>query len=120
MEMKFTLDEKTLDEGNYKKAKRLLDKMGIFKMTKLEKLADSFSNVRYLIHPDKENQDIGFIDFKYGDYCFKKNELGIKEIANTFYNKEDYIISVTTFDEGFHINIMDNFIRKIFDKIKTK
>jgi hypothetical protein len=100
--------------------KKIMEEIGLIKRTKLEKLADFFSNVRYNLHPDKENPDIGFIDFAYkfsGGYMFKEEKSKIEKVAEGFYNKDNYMVLVTTSDYGFSIIILDNFVKKAFKEV---
>jgi hypothetical protein len=124
MEKTLSCIEKTYSREEDKKVYRIMENMlGIGKKTKLEKLANSFHGLKHEIYPDKENSDIGSIDFAYkiyGNYLIKKEESEIKKIINNFYNKEDYIISVANHDYGFSIIIWNNFIKEIFEKSKKK
>jgi hypothetical protein len=100
-----------------KKVEEIMEKLGLIKKTKLEKLADSFTGVKYCIHPNKENQDLGFISFAYtGPYIFKEKESEIKKVAENFYNKDDYTVLVATSDDGFDIVIIEG----IFKNLRTK
>ncbi|HOF44276.1 MAG TPA: hypothetical protein PLE51_03040 [Candidatus Pacearchaeota archaeon] len=99
------------------KAKEILEKIGLLETTKLEKLANSFSDVKYEINPDKHNPDTGSINFIYsppGQYYRKRTSKEIAEIAEKFYDKNDYIVISTEIENGFGIIIWDNFITKSF------
>lgn len=98
------------------KAEELLENIGIIKKTKLEKLANSFSGVKYEINPDKHNPDTGSINFIYSPLrqYIKKTSKEIEGIAEKIYDKNDYIIISTEIENGFEITIWDNFITKSF------
>ena len=98
-------------------SKRILEEIGVFSRTKLEKLADSFSGVKSSIYPDKENPNEGSVEFIYTSHrIFQKSKQEIKNIANKFYNEDNYLICVSTSDNGFNIIITKNFINGIFNK----
>lgn len=98
------------------KAKEILEKIGLLEITKLEKLANSFSGVKYEINPDKHNQDTGSINFIYSPprQYIKKTSKEIEGIAERIYDKNDYIVISTEIENGFEIIIWDNFITKSF------
>ncbi len=96
---------------------KILDKLGIIKKTKLEKLANSFSNVNYQINPNEKNSDTGTIYFfPKGMYFFKPTKSEIEKTAEKFYNKEDYIMFSSISDNGFTIGIIENFVNDIIKK----
>lgn len=96
---------------------RVLENLGIVKKTKLEKLANSFSNVKYQINPNKVNPDTGIVYFfSKGMYFFKPTKLEIEKIAEKFYNKEDYIVVSRIYDNGFKIGVIENFVNNLFKK----
>ena len=101
------LDNKTRD---------MLEKVGLLETTKLEKLANSFSDVKYEINPDKHNPDTGSINFTYSlpHQYRKKTSKEIEGIAERVYSKKDYILISTENENGFEIMIWDNFITKSF------
>lgn len=102
------------------RTQNVLERLGIFSRTNLEKLADSFSNVKYKINYNKDNKNLGFINFDYtGQWIFKKDKQEIKKIAEKFYNKEDYMVIVSSSDRGFSIIVMNNFIKDIFNKLQN-
>lgn len=98
------------------KAKEMLEKIGLSEITKLEKLANSFSDVKYEINPDKHNPDTGSINFIYSppSQYRKRTSKEIEGIAERIYNKKDYIVISTECENGFEIIIWDNFITKSF------
>ena len=94
----------------------MLEKIGLFETTKLEKLANSFSGVKYEINPDKHNPDTGSINFIYNPSISyrKRTSKEIEGIAERIYNKKDYIVISTECENGFEIIIWDDFITKSF------
>ena len=114
------VDNKEKDE---RVEKIMEDVLGISLRTNLEKVADSFIDVSYCIHPNRENPEIGFIEFAYRGYNIytaqeKRSE--IEKVAERFYNKDDYMVIVTTSDHGFNITILENFVEKAFKEVMEK
>lgn len=106
------------DRERDKRVEKVMEKiLGVSLRTKLEKLADSFEDVKSCIHPDEENPDMGFIAFAYtGPYIFKKEESEIRKIAERLYKKEDYTVCVGTSDKGFDIVILESIFKNLRNK----
>jgi len=103
-----------IENENKNRVERVLEEVLGIKKTKLEKLANSFSNVNYQINPNEKNSNTGTIYFfPKGMYFFKPTKSEIEKTAEKFYNKEDYIMFSSISDNGFTIGIIENFVNDI-------
>jgi hypothetical protein len=109
---------KPLSEEDRKKVHRVLENIGVKKVTKLEQLARLFPGVKYHIDAERDS-DTGTIYFSpKGTYFMTPTKEEIDKTAKRFYNEKDYLVVSSTYYRGFSIFVMESLTKGIKESLE--